>query len=65
MLFLILCNIGIEDLCNLAIFSNSTLFNFFNECVERDAMNYKDKDVAMYLLYGSIVHTRSTLRSVT
>jgi hypothetical protein len=31
------------------------LFNFFNECVERGAMNDKDKDLAMYLEYGSVI----------
>jgi hypothetical protein len=44
----------IREIFNYLYFRILTLFNLFNECVERGAMNYKDKDVAMYLSYGGL-----------
>jgi hypothetical protein len=43
----------IREIFDYLYFLILTLFNFFNECVERGAVNSNDKVVAMYLLYGS------------
>jgi hypothetical protein len=37
---------------NYKYFQVLALFSYFNECVERGALNYNDKVIAMYLLYG-------------